>query len=89
VLLNPGAWIFLATTASALFADGARRSGRALALLLAVTMFVGLATIDGSFVLLAGGTRRLGQRVAAVLTPVFAIGLAAFGGLLIYQGFSG
>jgi threonine/homoserine/homoserine lactone efflux protein len=89
VLLNPGAWIFLATTASALFADGARRSGRALALLLAITMMVGLAIVDGSFVLLAGGGRRLGPRVAAVLTPLFAVGLAVFGGLLVYQGLRG
>jgi threonine/homoserine/homoserine lactone efflux protein len=86
VLLNPGAYLFLATTASALFADGARRGGRPLALLLAVTMMVGLAIVDGSFVLLAGGGRRLGARVAAILTPLFALGLAGFGGFLVVQG---
>ncbi len=89
VLLNPGAWLFLATTASAVLADGARRGGRPLALLLAVTMMVGLAIVDGSFVLLAGGGRRLGARVARVLTPLFAIGLAVLGGLLVYQGLRG
>jgi threonine/homoserine/homoserine lactone efflux protein len=89
VLLNPGAWIFLATTASAVFAEGVRRGGRPLALVLALAMMVGLACVDGSFVLLAGGGRRLGDRVAAVLTPVFAFGLAAFGVLLVYQGVRG
>jgi threonine/homoserine/homoserine lactone efflux protein len=89
VLLNPGAWIFLATTASAVFTEGVRRGGRPLALVLALAMMVGLACVDGSFVLLAGGGRRLGDRVAAVLTPVFAFGLAAFGVLLVYQGVRG
>jgi hypothetical protein len=49
-------------------------------------MMVGLAIVDGSFVLLAGGGRRLGARVAAILTPLFALGLAAFGAVLVYQG---
>src|SRR2546430_9352915 len=38
VLLNPGAWLFLATTASALMADAARDGGRVLAFEAAAAM---------------------------------------------------
>lgn len=89
VLLNPGAWVFLATTASSLFATGARSGGRPLALGLAVVMLGGIACVDGPMVLLGGGVRRFERSVARWLTPVLALGLGAFGILLLIQGLRG
>jgi threonine/homoserine/homoserine lactone efflux protein len=86
VLLNPGAWVFLATTASSLFATAAHSGGRPLALVSAVAMLVGVACVDGPMVLLGGGVRRFERRVARWLTPVLAAGLGGFGVLLVLQG---
>lgn len=88
VLLNPGAWIFLATSASAVLAEGVRLGGKGLALLTALAMLVGVVLVDGTMVLLGGASRR-NQRIARIATPVFAAGLAAFGGLLVVQGLHG
>ena len=89
VILNPGAWIFLATTASALFASAVDAGGRPLAMLSAVAMLAGVAVVDGSMVLLGGGVRRFELRVARWLTPVLAAGLAVFGALLLVRGITG
>jgi threonine/homoserine/homoserine lactone efflux protein len=89
VVLNPGAWIFLATTASALFASAVDRGGRPLALFLAVAMLAGVSAVDGSMVLLGGGVRRFQASVARILAPILGAGLAAFGMVLIVQGLNG
>jgi threonine/homoserine/homoserine lactone efflux protein len=89
VLLNPGAWVFLATTASSLFATAAHSGGRPLALVSAVVMLGGVACVDGPMVLLGGGVRRFERRVARWLTPVLAAGLGGFGLLLLIQGLRG
>jgi threonine/homoserine/homoserine lactone efflux protein len=89
VLLNPGAWIFLATTASALFASAVDSGGRPFAMLTAVAMLAGVSLVDGSMVLLGGGVRRFELRVAHWLTPILAAGLAVFGVLLVVQGVVG
>jgi leucine efflux protein len=89
VLLNPGAWIFLATTASALFAAAVDSGGRPLALVAAAAMLAGVALVDGSMVLLGGGVRRFEQRVARWLTPILAAGLAVFGAILVVEGIRG
>jgi threonine/homoserine/homoserine lactone efflux protein len=89
VLLNPGAWIFLATTASALFASAVDSGGRPFAMLTAVAMLAGVSLVDGSMVLLGGGVRRFELRVAHWLTPILAAGLAVFGVLLIVAGIRG
>jgi len=80
VLLNPGAWIFLGTTAAALMADALRRGGRGFAFLTAAAMTAGIAVIDGAFVLLASeGRTRLGAVGTARLAYVLAAALAVFG----------
>src|SRR3981081_1216645 len=48
VLLTPGAWIFLGTTAAALMADALRRGGRGFAFLTAAAMAGGLGVLDGA-----------------------------------------
>jgi threonine/homoserine/homoserine lactone efflux protein len=89
VLLNPGAWVFLATTASALFASAVEDGGRPLALLAAVVMLGGVSLVDGIMVLLGGGIRRFEERVARWLTPILAVGLAVFGVILLIEGIRG
>jgi threonine/homoserine/homoserine lactone efflux protein len=89
VLLNPGAWVFLATTASALFATAVDDGGRPFALLAAVVMLSGVSIVDGTMVLVGGGVRRFHERVARWLTPILAVGLAAFGLILLVEGIRG
>jgi threonine/homoserine/homoserine lactone efflux protein len=89
VLLNAPAWLFLATTASALFATAVDRGGRPLSLLAAAAMTLGVSVIDGSMVLLGGGVRRFELRAARWLTPILAAGLAAFGAVLVVEGIRG
>ena len=80
VLLNPGAWIFLGTTAAALMADALRHGGRSFAFLTAAAMTAGVAVIDGVFVLLASeGRSLLGGGRSARLAAVLAAALAVFG----------
>jgi len=77
VLLNPGAWIFLATTAAALMTNAMRRGGRPLAFLTAGAIVAGVALIDGAFVLLgAEGRSRLGEwssRLSYVLAAALGV----------------
>ena len=89
VLLNPGLWIFLATTASALFATAERNEGQPLPLACAVAMVIGVASVDAGMVVLGHSARRFEQVVSKMLTPVLAVGLALFGVLLISQGVHG
>lgn len=86
VMLNPGVWIFLATTASAVIADAEREGGHALGLLTAAAMVVGALIPDMVLVAVgSGGATRLGEPLRRRLEPVLAAGLAAFGILLLYQ----
>src|SRR5438128_12298309 len=89
VVLITGALIFLATPASALFANAVDLGCRPLALFLAVAMLAGVSAVDGSMVLLGGGVRRFQASVARILTPILGAGLTAFGIVLIVQGLSG
>ncbi|MGZ8566555.1 MAG: LysE family translocator, partial [Actinomycetota bacterium] len=59
VLLNPGAWIFFATTASAVIADATADAGRNAALAAALFMTIGVSLSDFTFTFLGSGGRRL------------------------------
>ena len=59
VLLNPGAWIFFATTASALIANATSDGGTGAALAAAVAMAIGVSCSDLTFTILGSGGRRL------------------------------
>jgi threonine/homoserine/homoserine lactone efflux protein len=90
VLLNPGAWIFLGTTAAALMADAIRQGGRSFAVLTAVAMTAGIAVIDGTFVMLASeSSSRLGALGSARLVYVLGAVLAAFGLIFIGSAIAG
>lgn len=87
VLVNPAVWIFLATSASALFADATRSGGRGFSLGTAAAMLVGIFVVDGCTVVLAAtGRKRLEERVLRWLGMGLAAVLAALGVLLITQG---
>lgn len=90
VLLNPGAWIFLGTTAAAIMSDAIRRGGRGFALVTAVAMTAGIALIDGTFVLVAAeGQSRLGVLGSARLVYGLAAALGAFGVIFIASALIG
>jgi threonine/homoserine/homoserine lactone efflux protein len=87
VILNPGAWIFFATTASAVIAEATANGGRSAALAAAVAMTVGVSLSDFMFTLLGSGGRTLfGERGLRWIRGVLSVGLAAIGLAFIWQG---
>src|SRR5918999_483812 len=87
IVLNPGAWLFLATAASSLFAAATEEAGTAGALLAALALMVGLAVGDGAVVLIGGlGLRRASERIGLWVRRVLAGILAGLGGWLIVDG---
>lgn len=88
VLLNPGAWLFLATAASSLFASAVHADGRPAALAAALALSGGLMLGDGAVVLLGGvGMRRAGMRTALWIRRALALILAGLGVWLVITGF--
>lgn len=89
VLLNPGLFVFLATTASALLADAAREGGRGIALATALALLCGVSVMDGLTVVLGVGTRHLPDRAFGIVLDLAALVLGAFGISLIVGGIRG
>lgn len=78
VILNPGAWLFLAIVATPLFASASRASGTPGALVAALMLVVGVALGDVSVVLLGGlGVRRAAEHVQLWVRRGLALILAA------------
>jgi threonine/homoserine/homoserine lactone efflux protein len=87
VLLNPGAWIFFATTASAVIADATADAGRDAALAAALFMTIGVSLSDFTFTLLGSGGRTLvGDRGLRWIRAALSVGLAAIGVAFFLQG---
>jgi threonine/homoserine/homoserine lactone efflux protein len=89
VLLNPGAYVFLATTGAAVVADAAHDGGRALAFLTVGALLAGVSLMDSSMVLLGTGARRVSERVLRIMSDALAVALGALGVWLIVQGVLG
>jgi threonine/homoserine/homoserine lactone efflux protein len=90
VLLNPGAWLFLAAIATPLLATAALNGGRAAAVLTAIALEAGTATGDALLALLAGaGLRRLGQERLRLAQRGLAVVLAILGAWLVVLGLLG
>jgi threonine/homoserine/homoserine lactone efflux protein len=90
VILNPGAWLFLATAASSLFSTAVHANGTAGALLAALGLLIGLMMGDAAVVLLGGvGIRRAGDWLGIWVRRFLATGLAALGLWLVISGFVG
>ena len=90
VLLNPGAWVFFATTASALMADATSDGGTGAALAAAVAMAVGVSCSDLTFTILGSGGRRLfGERGLRWIRMGLAALLVAIGVAFVTQAIRG
>jgi threonine/homoserine/homoserine lactone efflux protein len=90
VLVNPGAWIFFATTASAVMADASADGGRDTALLAAVAMTLGVSLTDFGSALVGTGTRAvLGERALAGARTALSFLLLAIGVAFVVQGVRG
>jgi threonine/homoserine/homoserine lactone efflux protein len=87
VVLNPGAWIFFATTASAVIVDATVDGGPDTALAAAVAMTIGVSLSDFTFTLLgSGGRTMVGDRGLRWIRVALSFGLSAIGAAFILQG---
>jgi threonine/homoserine/homoserine lactone efflux protein len=90
VLLNPGAWIFFATTASAVMAEASADGGRDTALIAAIAMTLGVSLTDFGSALVGTGSRALlGERALAWVRTALSILLLAIGVGFVVQGLRG
>ncbi len=86
VLLNPGAWLFLAAVASPLLGTATRDGGTGGALLVVVALLTGVSLGDTAVVLLGGvGVRKGGARVEKWVRRGLAVLLAALGVWLLWS----
>lgn len=86
VLLNPGVYVFLATSGAAVIGSAAEAGGRATAFAAAVALLVGVSITDSAMVLLGAGAHRVGERALRALGDVLALGLGALGVWIALQG---
>jgi len=90
VLLNPGAWVFFATTASALMANATSDGGTGAALAAAVAMAIGVSCSDLTFTILGSGGRRLfGERGLRWIRMGLAVLLVAIGVAFVTRAIRG
>jgi threonine/homoserine/homoserine lactone efflux protein len=89
VLLNPGVYVFLATTGTAVVASAVEAGGRGLAVGTVIALLVGVSLMDSAMVLLGAGAHRVSRRFLRILGDVLAIALGALGVWLIVAGITG
>jgi threonine/homoserine/homoserine lactone efflux protein len=89
VIVNPGAYVFLATTATALLADATDDGGRSIALLTALALLAGVSLMDSAMVVLGAGAHRVSERSLRILGDALALGLGALGVWLVIRGIAG
>ena len=87
IILNPGAWLFLAAVASPLIATATKAGGRSSALLAAGALLLGATLGDLAVVLIGGmGIRKASERFRSWVSTGLSAVLAALGVWLIVQG---
>jgi threonine/homoserine/homoserine lactone efflux protein len=89
VLLNPGVYVFLATTGTAVVASAVEEGGRGLAVVTVLALLVGVSLMDSAMVLLGAGAQKVSRRALRILSDVLAIALGALGVWLIVAGITG
>jgi threonine/homoserine/homoserine lactone efflux protein len=90
VIVNPGAWIFFATTAASVMAEASADGGREAALLAAVAMTLGVSLTDFGSALVGTGSRALlGERALTRVRAGLAVLLLAIGVAFVLQGIRG
>ncbi|HEY6567558.1 MAG TPA: LysE family transporter, partial [Actinomycetota bacterium] len=88
VLVNPGAWIFFATTASAVMAEATADGGRDVAFAAAIAMTLGVSLTDFGSSLIGTGSRALfGERGLTNIRTGLAVLLLVIGCGFVLQGF--
>lgn len=86
VLLNPGVYVFLATSGAAVLASATAAGGRPTALAAALALLVGVSLMDSAMVLLGAGAHRVSQRALRLLGDVLALALGGLGVWIALQG---
>jgi threonine/homoserine/homoserine lactone efflux protein len=90
VILNPGAWIFIATTGSAVIAQATTEGGRPAGVATALALGIGVSCADMTFTLLGSGGRRVvGDRGVHVIRAALSVALVALGAWFVWQGVRG
>lgn len=89
VLLNPGVYVFLATTGTAVVASAIERGGRPTAVATVIALVAGVSVTDFAMVLLGTGAHRVSDRVLRIIGDTLAIALGILGVLLIVRGLAG
>jgi threonine/homoserine/homoserine lactone efflux protein len=89
VLLNPGVYVFLATTGAAVVASALDQGGRPQAFATVIALLAGVSLMDFGMVLLGTGAHRVSDRALRILGDVLALALGALGLLLIVRGIAG
>jgi threonine/homoserine/homoserine lactone efflux protein len=88
VILNPPAWLFLATAATSLMVSATRSGGTQTAVMAALALLVGVAAGDGTLVVVGGlGLRRASSEIGRTVRRVLAIILALLGATLVLSAF--
>ena len=90
VIVNPGAWIFFATTASSVVAEATASSGRQAAVLASLAMTIGVSATDLTTTLIGTGGRAVaGERGLRWIRAGLAVALLAIGLAFVVQGLRG
>jgi threonine/homoserine/homoserine lactone efflux protein len=89
VLLNPGVYVFLATTGTAVVASAVDEGGRGLAVVTVIALLLGVSLMDSAMVLLGAGAHRVSDRFLRILGDVLAVAMGALGVWLIVRGVVG
>ncbi len=89
VVLNPGVYVFLATTGAAVAASAADAGGRGLAFATMLALLVGVSLMDSAMVMLGAGAHRVSDRALRIVGHVLAVALGVLGAWLILQGITG
>ena len=90
MIVNPGAWIFFATTASSVVAEATASSGRQAAVLASLAMTLGVSATDLTTTLIGTGGRAVaGERGLRWIRTGLAVALLAIGLAFVVQGLRG
>ena len=66
MLLNPGVYVFLATTGTALVASAVEAGGRSVAVVTVIALLLGVSLMDSAMVLLGAGAHRVSERTLRI-----------------------
>ena len=89
VLLNPGVYVFLATTGTAVVASAVDEGGRGLAVVTVIALLIGVSLMDSAMVLLGAGAHRVSDRLLRILVEILAAAMGTLGVWLMISGIVG